>query len=352
MFYLGQSYLGQFLLRPVLLWPGSRFYLGQFYLGHFHLGQVYLGQVRLTSIRLRPVGPNRRLFLCVSAVCVCVSAVCMCLLCVLVQDLCAPPDPPPLRRTLPPPDRPKFRSFFFLLLPPFSLLFFFSLSLLGSFFLSLGIFSCLFFSLRVSSRVFFPLSGGHLVEFWWCFGRSGPTKTPPKFLASLISVRLEPTFILCTTSLSLHRHGHHGAQETQNLQTVVQLSVSRPTALELPSRVTKSHPMSREIRSGHPPCSSHVDRSSLCPPFRVSARSDLCVQLHCRQLINLVHEELFSTFPLGRSLLLVPRLQVALDFPIIPLSHHRLQMFHSFHQVCQFFLWVQLRCSTVQLSSW
>ena len=32
----------------------------------------------------------------------------------------------------------------------------------------------LFFSLRVSSRVFFPLSGFLLVDFWWCFGRSGP----------------------------------------------------------------------------------------------------------------------------------------------------------------------------------
>ena len=45
-----------------------------------------------------------------------------------------------------------------------------------------------------------------------------------------------------------------------------------------------------------------------------------------RQLMNLVHEELFSTFPLGRSLLLIPHLQVALDFPVIPLSNHRLQM--------------------------
>ena len=40
--------------------------------------------------------------------------------------------------------------------------------------LSLGMFSCLFVSLRVSSRVFFPLSGGLLLEFWSCFGRSGP----------------------------------------------------------------------------------------------------------------------------------------------------------------------------------
>ena len=33
--------------------------------------------------------------------------------------------------------------------------------------------SRVFFSLQVSSRVFLPLSGGLLVEFWWCFGRSG-----------------------------------------------------------------------------------------------------------------------------------------------------------------------------------
>ena len=47
---------------------------------------------------------------------------------------------------------PKFRAFF-PLPPQFS--FFFSLSL------------------WVTSRVFFPLSRGLLVEFWWCFGRSG-----------------------------------------------------------------------------------------------------------------------------------------------------------------------------------
>ena len=52
---------------------------------------------------------------CVCLLCVCLSvylsvsvclslSVCLCLLCVLVQDLCAPPDPP-LPRTLPPPDR-------------------------------------------------------------------------------------------------------------------------------------------------------------------------------------------------------------------------------------------------------
>ena len=53
---------------------------------------------------------------------------------------------------------PKFRAFFSFSHPHFH-----------SFFLSLGIFSCLFFSLRVSSRVFVPLSGGLLVECWWCF---------------------------------------------------------------------------------------------------------------------------------------------------------------------------------------
>ena len=42
----------------------------------------------------------------------------------------------------PPPDRPKISRFFFLLPPPFSF--------------------------------FFSISGDLLVEFWWCFGRSGP----------------------------------------------------------------------------------------------------------------------------------------------------------------------------------
>ena len=69
----------------------------------------------------------------------------------------------------------------------FALFFSFSHSHFHSFFLSLGIFSCLFFSLRVSSRVFFPLSGGLLVECWWCFGRSGPQMC----LFSLTSCRVE-----------------------------------------------------------------------------------------------------------------------------------------------------------------
>ena len=50
---------------------------------------------------------------------------------------------------------------------PFS--FFFSLS--GNLLVS-------FFSLWMSSRVFFPFFGGLLVEFWWCFGRSGPLMWP------------------------------------------------------------------------------------------------------------------------------------------------------------------------------
>ena len=95
--------------------------------------------------------------LCVSAVCVsvvcvsvCVSAVCVCCVCVLVQNLRAPTDPAPLRRTA------QNVALFFPSPTPIFILFF----------LSLGIFSCLFFSLRVSSRVFFPLSG----VFSWNFG--------------------------------------------------------------------------------------------------------------------------------------------------------------------------------------
>ena len=50
------------------------------------------------------------------------------------------------------------------------------------------------------------------------------------------------------------------------------------------------------------------------PRFR-SQPDQICMSSFTfRQLINFVHEELFSTFPLGRSLLLIPRLQVALDF--------------------------------------
>ena len=69
---------------------------------------------------------------------------------------------PPIRRTPSPPDRnppdrpppesPKFRAFFSFSRSHFHL----------------------FFSLWGSSRVFF-LSGGLLVECWWCFGRSGPS---------------------------------------------------------------------------------------------------------------------------------------------------------------------------------
>ena len=143
-------------------------------------------------------------------------------------------------------------------------------------------------------------------------------------IASPVSVRLEPTFVLCRTSglfcqlasLSLHRHGHHKAQETRNQQTVGPLYLSRPAAQELPPRVSKSHPVSREIRSVRPPNSSHVDKSSLCP--HVSDLGQICMSgLACRQLIKLVHEELFSTLPQHRSLLLVHCLQVALDFAVV-----------------------------------
>ena len=69
-------------------------------------------------------------------------------------------------------------------------------------FLSLsGMFSCLFFSLRVSSRVFLSLSGGLLVEFWSCFGRS----RPQIYLFSPLGCRVEaPGGLQATPS---HKHG-------------------------------------------------------------------------------------------------------------------------------------------------
>ena len=109
---------------------------------------------RFWPIRLRPIGPNRRfcVVLCVVVcvvVCLCVSVCC----CVLVQDLCAPPNPFPA-------GPPKI-SFFF---PSPATL-------------SLGVFS---------------------YKFWWCLKRRGmctfrvlglscearrlqSSKTPPKF---------------------------------------------------------------------------------------------------------------------------------------------------------------------------
>ena len=54
--------------------------------------------------------------------------------------------------------------------------------------------------------------------------------------------------------------------EPANCRTVV-------CALELSSRVSKSHPVSHRIRSVRPPSSSHVDKTSLCPTFPISARS-------------------------------------------------------------------------------
>ena len=71
---------------------------------------------------------------------------------------------------------PKISRFFFPLPPPFS--FFFSLSGGSSrvFFFSLWRSShVFFFSLWRSSRVFFSPCGSLLVEFWWCFGRPGPS---------------------------------------------------------------------------------------------------------------------------------------------------------------------------------
>ena len=75
--------------------------------------------------------------------------------------------------------------------------------------------------------------------------------------------------------------------------------------------MSKSHPVSREIL---PPSNLHVDKSSLCPTFPISARSACPASLSSA---DLAHEELFSTRPHHRSLLLIHRLQVALDFAAV-----------------------------------
>ena len=86
-----------------------------------------------------------------------------------------------------------------------------------------------------------------------------------------------------------------------------------------------------EIRSVSPPSSSHVDQSSICPTFPISPRS-VCPASFCRQLINLVHEELFPTLPQHRSLLLISSSSCTKLHCRLPLSNHRVQMFHSFHE--------------------
>ena len=86
---------------------------------------------------------------------------------------------------------------------------------------------------------------------------------------------------LSLTSLSLHRHGHHSAQETRNQQSVGQLSVSRPAALEPPSS-----PLTRQQVTSSISC----ENCSVRPPIAVSDLSQICMSgFTCRQLINLVH---------------------------------------------------------------
>ena len=94
--------------------------------------------------------------------------------------------------------------------------------------------------------------------------------------------------------LFLHLHGHHNGQETRKQQTVGQLSRSRQAAPELPSRVSKSHPASRDIHSVRPPNSPHVDKSSPFPTFATLTLVRI-PGFGGRQLIRLVHGELFST---------------------------------------------------------
>ena len=94
---------------------------------------------------------------------------------------------------------------------------------------------------------------------------------------SVARTNLRPLYnfrvVLSLTSLSLHRHGHHSAQETSEPANCRAVCSGQASCPELPSRFSKSHHVSRDIRSGRPPSSSHVGKSSLCPTLPISARS-------------------------------------------------------------------------------
>ena len=72
---------------------------------------------------------------------------------------------------------------------------------------------------------------------------------------------------------SLHLDGHQRSQATRKQQTVVQLSLSSSAAIALPSPVSKSHSISRRMRSVRPPSNSQVDRSSLSHTLPISRSS-------------------------------------------------------------------------------
>ena len=124
------------------------------------------GYVRLKPILLRPISTQASVVV-VCCGCVLCGCVVLCVRRAFLRRTPPQPVPPPLdplRRIplcrtplhLPSAGPPKMSRFF----PSPASMF------------------ALFFSLWVSSRVFFSLSGGLLLEFWWCFWRPGPSNIP------------------------------------------------------------------------------------------------------------------------------------------------------------------------------
>ena len=147
--------------------------------------------------------------------------------------------------------------------------------------------------------------------------------------------------------LSLHCHGHQRPQGTRNQQTAGQMSRSRPAALALPSHVTKSHSVSREIRSVRPLCTSQVYPVShfhLPPGEHVRLDGSCADQFRPRRVASLSSTTELSAPRSACSG--CARLRCCL-----PLPHHRLQMPQSFHQFIQLFLPVLQRRQTVCLQA-
>ena len=150
--------------------------------------------------------------------------------------------------------------------------------------------------------------------------------------------------------LSLHCHGHQRPQGTRNQQTAGQMSRSKPAALALPSHVTKSHSVSREIRSVRPLCTSQVYPVShfQFPPGEHVRLAWSCADQFRPRRVASHYEELLRT-------LLTTELSATRSACsgcarlrcCPPLPHHRLQLLHSFHQFYQLFLWVLQRRQTV-----
>ena len=123
--------------------------------------------------------------------------------------------------------------------------------------------------------------------------------------------------------LSLNCHGHQRPQGTRNQQTAGQMSRSRPVALALPSHVTKSHSVSREIRSVRPLCTSQVYPVSHFhfPPGEHVRLAWSCADQFRSRRVASHNEELLRTLPQQSSLPLVQRVQVVLDFAVVFRSH-------------------------------